>query len=522
MQNTENFEAAHSNSLSPLQIDASTAEQLTANELRDRGIRCADCMHAIGIRAGDTVAICTSRLLHFAPVMLGALMIGACITPINPAYTERELRQTVNLSLPKLAFAEVAVAKRLSGLIETVVSFDVGADASSCMLEYGAFIGNELVPSVVDGSAYECNAQDMANQLSLILYSSGTTGLPKGVEFTQQQWLLAIHRNAQRKRYDESLIGDNIRFSVVPVFHTYGLNILLSALLFGQRLVTLSRFEPVAYLQTIQTYRCSTLSVVPTLMVFLAKSPLIDQYDLSSISVILCAAAPLAAELVLAVRRRLAAPGLLVRQAYGLTEASPALTTQTDRCHRPGSVGELMVGVWGRVVEPDSGRVLRANQPGEMQFWGSTARGYVRNAEATVLTIGADGWLRTGDIGYYDTEGEWFVVDRQKELIKCNGAQVPPAELEAVLLQMPQIGDCAVIGWPDERSGELPMAVVVRQTNAERLSGDEVEMYVRERMAPHKWLRGGVRFVEHIPRNAGGKIRRRELLEWARKTMAKL
>lgn len=509
----------------PPQIDANHAEQLTAIELRDRGIRYAECLHALGVRRGDTVALCTSRQLRFAPAMLGAFMLGACVTPISPAYTERELWQAVQLSRPTVVFAEASAAQRLRGLIETVVQFDANdaAAAPGGVLTNSAFIGDHRVPQVADGSAYECPALDMSAQLMWILYSSGTTGLPKGVEFTQQQSLLAVHRNAQRKRFDESLIGENVRFSVLPVFHTYGLSVLMSAILFGQRLVTLSRFEPAAYLRAIQTYRCSTLAVVPTLLVFLAKSPIVDQYNLRSVRVIQCAAAPLATELVLTVQRRLALPDLLVRQAYGLTEAMPALTTQTDRCHQPGSVGELMVGVWGRVVEPDSERVLGANQLGELQFCGSAMRGYVDDATATALAIGADGWLRTGDIGYYDTAGEWFVVDRLKELIKYNGAQVPPAEIEAVLLQMPQIADCAVIGLPDERAGELPTAFVVRQeADAESLSGEQVERFVRERTAPSKWLRGGVQFVAQIPRNAGGKIRRRELLVWVKTLAAKL
>lgn len=279
-------------------------------------------------------------------------------------------------------------------------------------------------------------------------------------------------------------------------------------MLFGDLLIILPRFEPITFLRTIEKYRCTNLYVAPPLMVFLAKSPLVDQYDISSAKIFLSGAAPLTAELQQAVYERLKGP--IIRQGYGMTEGTFNYTAQSDAFHSQGSNGELTMGMEGRVVHIETGELLGPNAEGELHFRGNEMFGYKGNPKATADMIGSDGWLRTGDIGYYTEKGEWYVVDRLKELIKYKGFQVAPAELEGLLIEMPQISDCGVIGVPDERAGELPFAFVVRQANA-HVTEAEVEEYVRKRTAASKWLRGGVRFVAEIPKNASGKILRREL-----------
>lgn len=213
----------------------------------------------------------------------------------------------------------------------------------------------------------------------------------------------------------------------------------------------------------LQTYRINTLYMVPPLMVFLAKHPVVADYDLSTIAIIWCGAAPLSGELEQSVLRRLGA-GTIIRQGYGMTEATFALSGQTDEAHRSGSVGMLRHGLLARVVDAETGRALPANQRGELWFKGSVVmKGYVGDKWSTNETVDADGWLHSGDIGYYEETGELFVVDRLKELIKYNGFQVPPAELEGLLLEHGDVMDAGVIGAPDERAGELPMAFVVRR-----------------------------------------------------------
>lgn len=244
-----------------------------------------------------------------------------------------------------------------------------------------------------------------------------------------------------------------------------------------------------------------------------------DQYDISSLRLIFCGAAPLTKEVEQAVFKRLHGP--LIRNGYGMTEGTISFTLQNHRFCKSGSVGQVNVGVQGRVVDPDSGRILGANEEGELQFKGATMKGYVGDEKTTREAITADGWLRTGDIGYFDVDGEFFVVDRLKELIKFKGFQVAPAELEGLLLNNKKIADAGVIGIPDERTGELPFAFVVKQPNAE-LTETEVVEYVANNASTFKQLRGGVRFVDSIPKNPSGKILRRELRNLYKSIKSKL
>lgn len=276
-------------------------------------------------------------------------------------------------------------------------------------------------------------------------------------------------------------------------------------------------------------------------MVFLAKSPLVDNYDVSSLKVIWCGAAPLSKESQDAVQKRIGIP--VIRQGYGMTEGTLAFTGQTDDHHSSGSVGVIRAGLLCRVVDEDTGANLPAFKAGELWFKGSvTMKGYVNNEVATRHTIDADGWLHTGDIGYFNESGELFIVDRLKELIKYNGFQVPPAEVEGLLLQHPKIADAGVVGKPNEAVGELAVAFVVRQPNAE-LTEQEVVKFVAgkmcigvkegdfflnhlllflERVSSTKRLHGGVVFIDAIPKSPSGKILRRELRSLLQKNRSKL
>lgn len=214
-------------------------------------------------------------------------------------------------------------------------------------------------------------------------------------------------------------------------------------------------------------------------MVFLAKHPLVDDYDLSSLKAIGCGAAPLSNDLAETVLKRLGVR--ILRQGYGMTEATMSITQQSERFEKPGSIGGLLAGFSGRVVDVESGSVLGAGQHGEMQFRGAKImKGYVGDPTASLATVDADGWLHTGDIGYYDADGEWFIVDRLKELIKYNGFQVAPAEIEGLLLQHPLIGDAGVIGIRHDRFGELAMAFVVKHADndGQKLTEQEVVQFV--------------------------------------------
>lgn len=219
--------------------------------------------------------------------------------------------------------------------------------------------------------------------------------------------------------------------------------------------------------------------MVPPLMVFLAKHPLVDNYDITSIRELLCGAAPLSKETEDAVYQRLHKnPSLNIRQGYGMSETTLSTLMQRDELRKPGSVGTVLKGIWAKVVDPETGVALGPNKPGELCFRGSQImKGYIGDDAATKNTIDEKGFLHTGDIGYYDEDFHFFIIDRLKELIKYKGYQVPPAEIEAVLLTNPKIRDAAVIGKPEEESGELPLAFVVKQPDVE-LTEAEVIKYV--------------------------------------------
>lgn len=263
---------------------------------------------------------------------------------------------------------------------------------------------------------------------------------------------------------EANLVPNTIAVIITPWFHVMGINVLLRLMLLSSKMVFLNKFDGRTYLNCIQKYKVNTTYIAPPLMVFLAKSPIVDEYDLSSLKIIWCGAAALSKELEQQVIDRIHVP--IIRQGYGMTEAA-ILTTQTDNNHKRGSVGVLASGIYGRIVNIESGHLVGAYELGELHFRGDThMKGYIGDELATSGIIDSDGWLHTGDIGYVDDEGEYFIVDRLKELIKYKGFQVPPAEIEAILLQHPAISDAGVVGQFDEAAGELPVAFVVKQAQA--------------------------------------------------------
>lgn len=347
---------------------------------------------------------------------------------------------------------------------------------------------------------------DPARDVALLPYSSGTVGLPKGVQLThrnlvanlvQCQAVLPLHRA-------DTLVA------ALPFCHIAGaFATICLALSAGATVVTILRFDLEQYLGLIEHHRATMLLVAPPIVAALAYHPLVDRFDLSSLQVVVSSAAPLAPELETACATRLSRP---VVQVYGMTEASPVIAAAAGRVpteRRPGSVGVLLPGTRAQLGDPDTGAVCPPGQPGEIWVRGpQVMAGYLNNDAATAATL-VDGWLRTGDLGRLDPDGQLFLLDRVKELIKVNGQQVAPAELEALLLEHPAVADAAVIRRPDERCGEVPVGYVT--TRAE-VSTAELIDHVGARVAPYKQL-AEVRFIAQIPRSPAGKILRRVLAE---------
>ncbi|XP_051166631.1 luciferin 4-monooxygenase-like [Leptopilina boulardi] len=490
-------------------INMETGEELSHREVLEKSLKLATYLKKLGLQINDRIAICSENNLNFSIAVLSSIFLGTTICPLNPMYTERELIHSLNISKPKFIFVSAFVLPIMRKLINNL------SWSPKIILLYeitNSGIPNivELISKVSDYSLknFQLPKINKNEHVSIIACSSGTTGLPKGVMLTDKNVLIQLRSFAESRSLK---LSDNTSvLGLLPLFHAYGLFVSFLIFANGSKLIVLSRFDERLFLTAISKYKIDSLTLVPPLMVFLAKSPIVDEYDLSCVKEIACGAAPLSKEIAQAVQKRLNVP--FIKTGYGLTEATLSVVSSFD-IPKPNSVGILVHGVIAKVISLDS----KSNEPlgplceGELCFKGETImKGYCDDEEATHATIDEDGFLHTGDVGYYDEEGYFYIVDRVKELIKYKGFQVPPAELEAILLTHPAIKDAAVVGLPDELAGELPLAFIVKQSGV-NVSPVEIIQYVNERVSVGKKLRGGVRFVEAIPKNPSGKILRREL-----------
>jgi acyl-CoA synthetase (AMP-forming)/AMP-acid ligase II len=490
----------------PALIDGPSGRAITYGQLVERARLVAGGLAARGFGKGEVFAIYCPNLPEYAVAFYGVLLAGGTNTTINPLYTVEELTAQLTdagasylLTIPPLLDQAIQAAGR-TGIREVFVLGEAtGATSFATLLDSG-----HQPPEV---------RIDPHRDLATLPYSSGTTGLPKGVMLTHHNLVanLCQVQPAREEREDDVVVG------VLPFFHLYGQTVLMAATLWqGATLVTMPRFDLEQFLAILQDYRVSLAFVVPPIMLAMAKHPLVDRFDLSALRFIGSAAAPLSAELEQACATRLEC---VVGQAYGLTETSPGLTVHPseEARIRHGSVGQLLPNTEAKVLDLATGQALGRNQDGELCFRGpQVMRGYLNRPQETVQMLDADGWLRTGDIGRVDDDGYFYVVDRVKELIKYKGLQVAPAELEAVLLAHPQIADAAVVRVPDEAAGEVPKAFVVA---AAELTATEVMAWVAERVASYKKVRA-VEFVDQIPKSPSGKILRRVLMDHDRQTTA--
>jgi acyl-CoA synthetase (AMP-forming)/AMP-acid ligase II len=484
----------------PALIDGVSGAVTTRGALIEGMRRFAGGLAARGIGPGRVVALMAPNCPEFALVFYGTGWAGATLTTANPGYTAPELRHQLNdsgavlLVVPSALLPVAQEAVTGTGVTE-IVLLDEGAGATG----WADFLGAPLAAQV---------PLDPATAIVALPYSSGTTGLPKGVMLTHRN----LVANAVQIDACAQVRQGEVTLAVLPFFHIYGMEVLLNLHLGrGAALVTLPRFDLAAALRLVATHRMERLYLVPPVVLALAKHPLVDEHDLSSLRSIVSGAAPLGAELTGACEARL---GCTVMQGYGMTEASPVTHFSKPDAARAGSGGRLVPNTEARIVDPETGLDVPPGETGELLVRGPQVMvGYLKNPAATAKTLDAEGWLHTGDLGRVEADGSLFIVDRVKELIKVKGFQVAPAELEALLLGHPAIADCAVIGRADDEAGEVPVAFVVPRAGS-ALTEAEVMAHVAGQVARYKALRG-VRFVEAIPKSASGKILRRVLRDQA-------
>jgi acyl-CoA synthetase (AMP-forming)/AMP-acid ligase II len=350
--------------------------------------------------------------------------------------------------------------------------------------------------------------------VGLLPYSSGTTGLPKGVLLTHADLVTSVRQVGRGLR-----VGERDTLLAVPPFsHIMGFLVTLAVpLCAGATVVTVPRFDPGRSLELLERHRVTVLVGAPPMLRVLTGRPPAAAADLSALELVVCGGAPLGAAAQRALAARL--PGATVGQAWGLTETTVGLSMpDRDAGSVPGTVGRVMPNTELRVVDPASGRDLGVGQPGELVARGpQVMAGYLGRPEATAAMLDRDGWLRTGDLGLVDGDGNVVIVDRLKELIKVSGYQVAPAELEALLATHPAVADAGVTRRDDPDAGEVPVAVVVLRPGAAAEAADLLA-WVAERVAPPKRIRA-VRFADSIPRTPSGKLLRRALADQDRQTV---
>lgn len=480
----------------PALVDGATGESISYAQLDDLTARGAAGLEALGIGPGDVVALVSHNCPTYAIAVHAVLRAGAVITPLNPALTVHEITKQFVDSRTKIAICS-------SGTIDKVSEACKNAGGLSCFV-VGANALSGSFESLLDSEPLRTAPQlDSATAVAALPYSSGTTGVSKGVMLSHRSLVANLEQLRQFWQLDES----DVVCAALPFFHIYGFTIILnSTLLAGGTIVTLPRFDLRAYLGVVEKYRITRGHFAPPMVLSLANSPDIDDYDLSSLRTAVSGAAPLDEEAVARAEKR---TGVVIRQGYGMTEAGPGTHCVSDEeldITPPGAVGRLLPGTEARIVDPATGADVAPGERGELLIRGPQVMlGYLGNAEATATTI-TDGWLHTGDIAMADGEN-FFIVDRLKELIKYKGYQIAPAELEAVLLTHPQVSDAAVIGIPHSAGGEAPKAFVVATGG---LSADELMHWMSDHVAPYKKIRA-VTFLEEIPKSPTGKILRRVL-----------
>ncbi|VEN46206.1 unnamed protein product [Callosobruchus maculatus] len=509
-----------------IQVDGETGESLAADTLLKRSIRLAKWFKHQGVSVGDCAAVNSENRLEFFIVPLTGFLEGVIFTGFNPEYTPWELRHVMDLSKPKVVFCSPRTVDKMLSLlheypcVKYLILF--GKERRSHHPKVVMF--NDIMRNADTeelDKAYKPVPVDPKEAVATILYSSGTTGMPKGVMGTHHN-LTTVFEVISTQMKDLMMNNDpsDALLVVIPIFHAFGFILMYINLIRGKSIVLLDKFQPRVFLEAIVKYRVTRLLVPPPLVLFLVKHPLVKEYNLSSLKEVRSGAAPLGAKIQKELKEKLHIQH--ISQAYGMTEMTFAVLISPPGAEgKIGSSGKVVPGMMAKVID-SQGRSLGKLQEGELCFKGPlVVKGYVGDPEATRNTIDKDGWIHTGDIGYYDEDGYFFIVDRQKELIKYKGFQVAPAELEALLISHPCVDDVAVTGVPDEASGELPLAFVVRKPGT-KLTEREVEKFVEDHLSPAKRLRGGVIFVDEIPRNPSGKILRRVLKERAKNLKSKL
>ena len=491
----------------PAMVDGPSGRALTYGQLEDGIRRVATGLARRGFRKGDVFAIYSPNVPEYAVIFNAVASLGGVNTTVNPLYTPGELANQLKDSGARFL---ITVPPFLDKAREAAAATEITE-----VFVFGTADGARPFAELLDAPPTPPRVTiDPRQDVVALPYSSGTTGLPKGVMLTHHNLVANLCQCEGAKDFDGFKESDVI-IAVLPFFHIYGMVVIMKlGLSQGGTIVSMPRFDFPEFLAAMQKYRVTIAPLVPPIVLGMVKNPAVSQFDLSSVRLVFSGAAPLGEDIARQLSTKLGCP---VVQGYGMTEASPVthLSPTKNAPVKPGSIGLVVPNTEVRLVAVDTATDVGERREGELWIRGpQIMKGYLNRPEETAAAIDPEGWYHTGDVGFVDEAGWFFIVDRTKELIKYKGMQVAPAELEALLLTHPAVLDAAVIRKADEEAGEVPKAfVVLKADEVSRATTEQMIMaFVAERVAPHKRIRH-LEFIDQIPKSASGKILRRFLVQ---------
>ncbi|EIE78540.1 hypothetical protein G6F46_005763 [Rhizopus delemar] len=495
-----------------LLIDAETGKSLTFAAIKDNILRfAAGLQDKCQFKKGDVIAIFSPNQYDYPIPLLGTIAAGGSTTTANPSYTTRELCHQLETTKAKVIIAHesnIKIAKEAANKVGISHIFVFGDEAVDGIVPFtqALFSDRRIILE-------EITPEEAKETVTYLCFSSGTTGKSKGVMTTHTNIIANI---CQYTALDgKHLNGKHDRIiAAAPLFHIMGLVLMAHVPIYlGVPVYVMTRFSLPQFLETVQNRKITYTVVAPPVILLLAKDPIVNNYDLSSLRLIVSGAAPLGAEISTQAKQRV--PTMVVKQGYGTTETSACVFIQPTERIINGSAGILLPNMVVKIVD-EEGKEVKQGERGELLVKGpNVMKGYINNPEATAACLDAEGYYHTGDVTVQDENGHFFIVDRIKELIKYKGFQVPPAELEALLLKSDIIADCAVIGVYDpQQATEIPQGCIVLKPGvpATKETAESIKKYIAGLVVYYKQIRR-ITFVREIPKNPSGKILRRILRE---------
>ncbi|KAI9679141.1 MAG: hypothetical protein M1822_007351 [Bathelium mastoideum] len=516
----------------PIWIDADNprTNSLSPKQLLQWVKRLGLGLDRLGPKQGDVVIVFSTNHIFVPCAYLGIAGSGRIFSGCNPAYGVTETAYQIQntgaqllLVEPSLLHVALEAADKTHFPRNKICLFS----DSHCRSVEGIQDWSSMLPSVEESQNWQWHRMDREESRSrtaVLNYSSGTTGLPKGVMISHQNVIANVEQSVFMRNLEQPKMaspGSERWLGFLPLYHAYGQ--LWSIVAAGKLLMPcyfMRSFNYVQFLKHIQQHRITHLQTAPPVLVMLAKHPETKNFDISSLQNVLCGAAPLSKELQNEVSDRF---NLKVVQTWGMTEVTcSCLHVPGGRDDRSGSVGLIDPNSEMKLLD-DEGKEVVSGQRGEIHVRGpNVCLGYWKNEEATRNTFDSEGFLSSGDIAIRSDEGWYRIVDRKKELIKVKGFQVPPAELEALLLENDSIADAAVVGLQLEHE-ELPRAYVVLKDHAkEKTTEQDIQKWMAGQVAKHKQLQGGIAFIDEVPKTPSGKIQRKILRDWVAKDKEKM